>query len=130
MFDRWGRIVYRRRWLVLVIAGAAIVVAAVWGTGVFARLQSAGRFTAPGSQSQREASLAARTFGRDSADVVVIYSGRTGAQSVRTPSARRAVTSTLAALPKEDVVSYATYWSTGRAQFVSPAAGRLMRLSN
>src|SRR5215469_8636782 len=121
MFDRWGRIVYRRRWLVLAVAGAAVVVAAVWGTGVFARLQSAGGFTAPGSQSQREASLAARTFGRDSADVVVIYSGRTGAQSVRTPAARRAVTSALAALPKKYVMSYATYWSTRSPQFVSPS---------
>jgi len=121
MFDRWGRIVYRRRRLVLVVAGVAVVVAAVWGTGVFARLQSAGGFTAPGSQSQREASLAARTFGRDSADVVVIYSGRTGAQSVRTPAARRAVTSTLAALPKKYVMSYATYWSTRSPQFVSPS---------
>src|SRR5215472_3045487 len=112
MFDRWGRIVYRRRWLVLAVAGAAVIVAAVWGTGVFARLQSAGGFSAPGSQSQREAALAARTFGRDSADVVVIYSSRSATQTVRSPAVRRAVTSTLAALPKSDVRSYSTYWST------------------
>ena len=120
MFDRWGRIVYRRRWLVLAVAGAAVIVAAVWGTGVFARLQSAGGFTAPGSQSQREASLATSTFGRDSADVVVIYSARHGAPSVTTPAARRAIGSTLAALPARDVTSSATYWTTGSRQFVSP----------
>ena len=120
MFDRWGRIVYRRRWLVLAVAGAAVIVAAVWGTGVFARLQSAGGFAAPGSQSQREANLATRTFGRDSADVVVIYSARHGAPSVTTPAVKRAIGSTLAALPASDVSSYATYWTTGSPQFVSP----------
>jgi len=120
MFDRWGRIVYRRRWLVLAVAGAAVIVAAVWGTGVFARLQSAGGFTAPGSQSQRAASLATHTFGRDSADVVVVYSARRGTPSVTTPAAKRAIGSTLAALPASDVTSYATYWTTGSPQFVSP----------
>jgi len=120
MFDRWGRIVYRRRWLVLAVAGAAMIVAAVWGTGVFARLQSAGGFNAPGSQSQREASLATKTFGRDSADVVVIYSARNGAPSVTAPAAKRAIGSTLAALPGSYVTSYATYWTTGSPQFVSP----------
>src|SRR5579859_2562276 len=130
MFERWGRLVYRRRRLVLAVAGAAIAIAAVWGTGVFARLQSAGGFSAPGSQSQREASLATRTFGRDAADVVVIYSTPNAAQSVRTPAARRAVTSTLAALPKADVTSWSTYWSTGSPQFVSPAAGRPTLSSN
>src|SRR5215470_9803875 len=120
MFDRWGRIVYRRRWLVLAVAGAAVIVAAVWGTGVFARLQSAGGFTAPGSQSQRAASLATHTFGRDSADVVVIYSARRGGPSVTTPAAKRAISSTLVALPASDVTSYATYWTTGSPQFVSP----------
>jgi RND superfamily putative drug exporter len=121
MFDRWGRTVYRRRWLVLAIGAAAVIAAAVWGTGVFGSLQSAGGFSAPGSQSQREASLAARTFGRGSGDVVVIYSGRTPGQTVRTPGFRQAVTGTLAALPKADVSSYATFWSTGSPGFVSPS---------
>jgi trehalose monomycolate/heme transporter len=120
MFDRWGRLVYRRRWLVLAVAGAAVIVAALWGTGVFASLQSAGGFNAPGSQSQREASLAASTFGRDSADVVVIYSARQDAPSVTTSTAKRAISSTLAALPATDVTSYATYGTTGSPQFVSP----------
>jgi trehalose monomycolate/heme transporter len=123
MFERWGRIIFRRRRLVLAVAGAGIVAAAVWGTGVFAHLQTAGGFTAPGSQSQREASLAARTFGRDSGDVVVIYSSQK-AGAVYSPAFRSAVTSTLAALPHSKVASYATYWSTGFRQFVSPGGRR------
>ena len=49
----------------------------VWGTTIFARAQTACGFDAPNSQSQREAALAARTFGRDAGDVVVLYSSAT-----------------------------------------------------
>ncbi|MGA3152638.1 MAG: MMPL family transporter [Streptosporangiaceae bacterium] len=121
MFETWGRIVYRRRRIVLVIALAAIAFAAIWGTGVFGRLQSSGGFEAPGSQSQQEASLAASAFGRDSGDVVVLYASRV--QSVHAAAFRSAVTGTLARLPRSRVESAATYWSTGSPQFVS-ASGR------
>jgi uncharacterized membrane protein YdfJ with MMPL/SSD domain len=121
MFEAWGRVVYRRRRLVLVIAALGVIFAAVWGTGVFGALQSAGGFNDPGSQSQQEASLAASAFGRDAGDVVVLYSSP--AQGVRSPAFRSAVTGTLAALPRSRVASYATYWSTRSPQFVS-ANGR------
>ena len=73
MFETWGRIVFRRRALALVIAAAGMVFAAVWGTQVFGALSSGDTFTPPDSQSQREADAAARTFGRNTADVVVLY---------------------------------------------------------
>jgi RND superfamily putative drug exporter len=117
MFETWGHIVYRRRRLVLVIAMLGVVFAAVWGTGVFGRLQSAGGFDAPNSQSQLSANLAAQAFGRDADDVVVLYSSAT--QTVHSAAFASAVTSTLAALPRTDVTSAQTYWSTGSAQFVS-----------
>ncbi len=121
MFETWGRFVYRHRRAVLVTAMLGVVFAAVWGTGVFSRLQSAGGFDAPGSQSQVSGSLAARAFGRDAGDVVVLYSSAT--QSARSAAFGSAVTSTLAALPHADVISYQTYASTGSSQFVS-ASGR------
>jgi trehalose monomycolate/heme transporter len=127
MFEAWGRIIFRRRLPVLVIGLLGVVAAAVWGTGVFGRLQSAGGFVPPDSQSQREANLAARTFGRDAGDVVLLYSSTghssTG-QTVHSPGYRAAVLDSLAALPRSDVRSAATYWSTGSPQFVS-ANGRV-----
>jgi RND superfamily putative drug exporter len=117
MFERWGRTVYRRRRLVLAIAAIGVVGFAVWGTGVFGALQSAGGFTAPGSQSQQEANLAAKIFGRDAGDVVVLYSSST--MRAADPAFRSAVTGTLAALPHSEVTSYETYWSTRSPQFVS-----------
>ena len=117
MFEAWGRIVYRRRRLVLVIATLAVIFAAVWGTGVFGALQSAGGFNDPGSQSQRATDLATRAFGRDAADVVVLY--RSQSLTVHDAAYRAAVTRTLAALPRHQVTSAVSYWSTGSAQFAS-----------
>ncbi len=72
----------------LAIAALGMVGFVVWGTGVFGALQKAGGFNAPGSQSQQESSLAAKTFGRDSGDVVVLYSSKHGRSATR-PSSRR-----------------------------------------
>ncbi len=121
IFESWGHAVYRRRRLVLAAALLFVVFAGLWGTSIFARVQTAGGFDAPGSQSQQEASLATRAFGRDAGDVVVLYSSKT--LTTASPVFRSAVTSTLAALPRSRAESYATYWSTGSAQFVS-ASGR------
>jgi trehalose monomycolate/heme transporter len=121
MFDGWGRLVCRRRRLVLVIALIVVAFAAAWGTGVFGRLQSSGGFTPPDSQSQQAANLESAAFGRDAGDVVVLYSSPT--LTVRSPDFRTAVTSVLARLPRNRVDAVATYWSTGSPQFVS-ASGR------
>ncbi len=121
MFESWGRVVYRRRRLVLVISLLAVVFAAVWGTGVFSKLQSSGGFTPPNSESQQASNLATATFGRDAGDVVVLYSSPD--QAVRSPGFRSSVTKTLADLPPSKVLSYQTYWTTKSPQFIS-ASGR------
>src|SRR6266516_2938809 len=121
MFETWGRMIYRRRRLVLVLTLFMVVFAGVWGTGVFGSLQSAGGFNVPHSQSQRASDLAAAAFGRDTGDVVVLYKSAT--MTVADPAYRAAVTRTLGALPRGKVESAATFWSTGSRQFVS-AGGR------
>src|SRR5271154_558063 len=117
IFERWGRTAYRRRRLILVIALLVAVLGALWGTTIFAKVQTAGGFDAPNSQSQHEANLATQAFGRDAGDVVMLYSSNT--LTTASPAFRSAVTSTLAALPHNRVQSYASYWSTGSRQFVS-----------
>src|ERR1700733_8224811 len=121
LFESWGRIAFRRRRLILVAALLVAVLGAGWGTSIFAKAQTAGGFDAPNSQSQREASLATKAFGRDAGDVVVLYSSPT--LTTAAPAFRSAVTHALAALPHSKVESYASYWSTGSRQFVS-ATGR------
>ena len=121
MFERWGETVARRRRLTLLIASAAVIGAVIWGSGVFGRLQTAGGFYAPGTQSQQAATLATTAFGRDAGDVVILYSSPT--EPVRSPIFRTEESRTLSALARSAVESYATYWSTGSKGFIS-ANGR------
>jgi trehalose monomycolate/heme transporter len=117
MFEIWGHALYRRRLIALLIALAAVAGAAVWGSGVFGALQSSGGFAPPSSQSQQESNLAAKTFGRNNADVVVLY--RSTGLTVADPAYRTAVTRSLAALPPSKVTSAQTYWSTRSPGLVS-----------
>jgi trehalose monomycolate/heme transporter len=117
MFEAWGRGLYRARRLTLVIAVLFAVGAGIWGTGVFGKLTSGNTFTPPDSQSNRESALAASVFGRNDADVVVLY--HSAAMTVSDPAYRQAVTASLSGLPSADVVRTATYWSSGQASLVS-----------
>jgi trehalose monomycolate/heme transporter len=117
MFEAWGRVLYRRRRLALGLTLVLMAFAAVWGTGVFGRLSSGDNFTPPASQSQREASQADQVFGRNDADVVVLY--RSARMTVGDPGYRQAVTAALAGLPRADVDRVTTYWSTGSPSLVS-----------
>ena len=117
MFEAWGRALYRRRRLTLGLTLVLVAFAAVWGTGVFGKLSSGDNFTPPASQSQREANQAAQVFGRNDADVVVLY--RSATMTVSDPGYRQAVTAALSGLPRADIARVTTYWSTGSPSLVS-----------
>jgi len=117
MFESWGRTLFRRRRLTLVIALLFVAFAGAWGTGVFGQLSSSDNFTPPDSQSQHEANLADQVFGRNDADVVVLY--HSAAMTVADPAYRQAVTAALNGLPRADVAKATTYWSTGSPTLVS-----------
>ncbi|HVQ96575.1 MAG TPA: MMPL family transporter [Mycobacteriales bacterium] len=116
MFEAIGRTMYRRRRWVLGLAVAFLAFAGIWGTQVFGKLSGAG-FDDPGSQSYRAAQVAADRLGRDGADVVVLY--RSDTATVDDPAFQRAVTSTLAALPRSVVDQVTTYWDSREPQLAS-----------
>jgi trehalose monomycolate/heme transporter len=117
MFEAWGRFLARRRRLVLIGTLLFVAFAGIWGTGVFGRLSSGDDFTPPASESQHEANLASQVFGRNDADVVVLY--HSGAMTVSNPAYRQAVTTALSSLPRADVAKVTTYWSSGSPSLVS-----------
>jgi RND superfamily putative drug exporter len=117
MFEAWGRGLYRARRLTLVIGVLFAVAAGVWGTGVFGKLTSGNSFTPTNSQSGRESNLAASVFGRNDADVVVLY--HSGTMTVSDPAFRQAVDAALASLPAADVKRVTTYWSSGQPSMIS-----------
>src|SRR5260370_7061662 len=116
MFQAWGRVLYRRRRLTLIVTLVLVAFAAAWGTGVFGKLPAGDTFTPPASQSQREADQAAQVFGRGDADVVVLY--RSATMTVADPGYRQAVTAALSGLPRAGVTRGTTYWSTGSPNLV------------
>jgi trehalose monomycolate/heme transporter len=116
MFHALGRLIYRRRWAVLAVAVAFMLFSAVWGIGVFGAL-SGGGFEDPKSDSVHARQALDRAFGRDDADVTVLYSSDRA--TVDDPNYRSAVTGTLDALPATDVRRVTTFWSTGSPALVS-----------
>jgi trehalose monomycolate/heme transporter len=116
MFESLGRLMFRRRRWVLAAAGVFVVVAAVWGTGVFGSLAGGG-FEDPASDSARAAQQTKQVFGRHRADVVVLYSSPT--LTVDDAAFRTAAQPTLAALPTRYVAKVTSYWNTRAPQLVS-----------
>jgi RND superfamily putative drug exporter len=117
MFEAWGRGLYRARRLTLILALLFAAGAAVWGTGVFGKLNSGNTFTPPNSQSNVESGLAGSLFGRNGADVVVLF--RSASHTVADPAYRQAVAGYLASLPAGPVTSATSYWTSGRPELVS-----------
>ena len=123
-FGRWGRAMYRRRRVVLALAGIALVVAGVWGTSVFGSLTGGG-FEDPGSESTRAATVVDEEFGHRSADVVVVYQAPEGSSlTVADPAFAQEVRSTLAGLAPEYVSAVSSYWSSGRSPTFVTEDGR------
>ena len=116
MFSALGRATYRRRRAVLAAGIAFLLLAGLWGTGVFGKLVGGG-FEDPGSESARSAETLVEAFGRDSADVVVLYTAQD--RTVDDATFRRDVEAALESLPEGSVTSTSTFWSTGAPSFVS-----------
>ena len=115
---------YRRRRVVLALAGIALVVAGVWGTSVFGSLTGGG-FEDPGSESTRAATVVDEEFGHRSADVVVVYQAPEGSSlTVADPAFAQEVRSTLAGLAPEYVSAVSSYWSSGRSPTFVTEDGR------
>jgi RND superfamily putative drug exporter len=122
MFEAWGHGLYRARRLTLIVAVLFAIAAGVWGTGVFSKLNSGNTFTPPSSQSNVESNMAASLFGRDGADVVVLF--HSASRTVADPAFRQAVTGYLAALPSGKITEKVSYWSTGEKEPVLVSADR------
>ncbi|MFD1812585.1 MMPL family transporter [Rhodococcus gannanensis] len=74
---RWSGVVLRRPWLVLLLAAGLVVVAGAWGSAVGDRLGTGG-YADPGSESMQVEELVEQHFGRQSPDVVAVYTAPPG----------------------------------------------------
>ncbi|WP_154769364.1 MMPL family transporter [Nakamurella alba] len=118
MFERWGFFVARHRLAIVIIGAVFTVFAGVWGTGAFGKLQGDADLTDPTSESIAATNLINSEIGRQSIDLVAVYSSDT--MAVDDPAFAGAVQRTIAdvtALP--GVAAVADYWSTGSPSFLA-----------
>ncbi|MFF2085516.1 MMPL family transporter [Nocardia sp. NPDC058176] len=126
MFTRWGDLVYRFRFAVIAVVGAALLALGAYGTGLGDRLTQSGWFD-PGSESVQGAELADASFGRDHmADVIVMYNAPEGG-TIDDPEFQQKVVDNLTAVTAEhpdqiDKIN-GTYWRVGDAPAVPSAFG-------
>src|SRR5919112_635558 len=118
MFAWWGTVVSRFRWLVLILAVAFVAFSGIWGTGVFGSLSGSSSLDDPASESQLINQRVIDEVGRQSADLVALYSSPT--LSVDDEQFRAAVQAAAAraqALPS--VAAVTSYYGTRSPSLVS-----------
>ncbi|ANS70218.1 membrane tranport protein [Streptomyces lincolnensis] len=109
MFERFGRLLHRRRKPLLILTLLFAVLSGTYGAGVFGSLTPLG-FQDPGSDSERAAQIAEDAFPQRTPDAVIVY--RDEDRTVDDPSFQRAVVRQVESLPKADVTGYLHYWQT------------------
>ena len=110
MFDWWGSVVHRRRWVVVALVLGATLISGIWGAGLFGRL-SQGGYDDPNSQSARVADLVSGRLGHPAGDVVVVYTAQSG-RKVDDPAITSAALAVLHALPGDAVRGETSFWDT------------------
>ena len=117
MLARLGGMLYRTRWLVLLLALLIVSGAVVFGTGVFSSLKSGG-FNDPASESSRAQALLDTKLGGATADIVILMSNSSlKATDATFMDAATQLLSKLKARP--EVASVTSYYSTHSASLLS-----------
>ena len=117
MLAKFGGMIYRTRWLVLVLALLIVMGAVVFGSGLFGSLKSGG-FNDPASESSRAQTLLDTKLGGATADVVILMSNSSlKATDTTFMDAATHMLSKLKARP--EVASITSYYSTHSASLLS-----------
>ncbi|MBU2669235.1 MMPL family transporter [Actinoplanes bogorensis] len=116
MFAGWGSWVARFRWPVLSVALVAVIGAGIWGLGVFGQLTEGG-YNDPNSESSQATEAVDKAFGAQGGDLVVVYTPVKG--NVDDVELGKRIRAALAKLPRSEVKSSTSYWSTRSPQFVA-----------
>ena len=119
MFNRWGKVAYRRRWTVLVAVLVVSIAGGLWGLGVFDRMKQGGYYT-ESSPSAEAGRIIEQALGQQESDVVVVYDAGAG-KSVDDPATGSKVLTTLNSLPADAIVQRASYWETKNPALADPA---------
>ncbi|TQN31909.1 RND superfamily putative drug exporter [Haloactinospora alba] len=110
MFSALGRFSHRGRTWILVATGFFVVLASLWGTGIFDAV-SEGGFEDPDAESTRAGEVIEDELGHDAVDVTAVY--RSDELTVGDREFASAVQRTVDDLPDDVVADTTTYWDNG-----------------
>src|SRR5262245_51441200 len=117
MLAALGSLLYRARWVALLLSLAVVLGAAVFGAGVFGTLTGGG-FEDPNSQSAHAHTFLDQQLGGSTADIIVLM--RSAPLSATDPAFAGAATQLLDTLQTQPgVASVASYYSTQSPRFLS-----------
>jgi RND superfamily putative drug exporter len=106
---RFGRLIYRWRWIVLITSLIGAFGSVAYGVGVMAPgVLKQGGFDDPKSDSTYVSKTAASVFGAANPDVMLVY--RSPTLDVDSPEFEKSVLLTVARLPRAKVKSIVSYW--------------------
>ena len=108
MLDRWGGVVARRAWAVLLVGVALVLAAGAYGAGVFGAL-SQGGFDDADSGAAKALVAEREAFGNRGVDVVAVYDA--GDRPASDPAVRDAVLDVVAGYPAGAVSTVITPWA-------------------
>src|SRR6476661_1815322 len=118
MFAALGRLVYRRRWVILVAGIIFLLASGVYGTSLFGQLKSGG-FYDPAVDSSKVMDALHERLGRDPASLLVLFEAKNG-ETIDQPAFQNAVGATLAKVQgKPGVGTVLSYYTTGSGQLIS-----------
>ncbi len=117
MLARLGGILYRTRWIVIFVALGIVVVAAIFGSGLFGSLKSGG-FADPNSESTKAQNLLDAKLGGSTADIIILM--RSNYMKATDPTFADAATQLLATIKaRPEIASVSSYYSTQSLGFLS-----------
>ena len=114
--NRWSSLIEARPRTVLALGLIVIVLAGIYGGGVFDRLSNGG-FDDPSSESAQAAKLQQAAFGRHEADVVAVYSSKD--KMAADGAFRSQVEAVIRELPDDAVERTTTWYDTKSPELLS-----------
>ena len=115
MFERLGARVFAHRKRVLIAGLVLLILGGLWGGSVSKHLSSGGYYD-PHSESVKAGNDIEHKLDVPTQDAIVLF---TSQRPVSDPTVQHAIESALASLPRAQVPSYTTYWTSHRPQQLS-----------
>jgi uncharacterized membrane protein YdfJ with MMPL/SSD domain len=115
MFERLGVRVFARRKQILIVSLLLLILGGLWGGSVSKHLSSGGYYD-PHSESVRAGYDINHKLDVPTQDAIVLF---TSQQPISDPTVQQNIETALASLPRDQVPSYTTYWTSHQPQQLS-----------